>query len=47
MNQNTGMTQTLTQLSAARKPRPGPAGPPKNSVTAIADMVMRFMNSAR
>ena len=25
----------------------GPSGPPKNSVTMTADMVMVFMNSAR
>ena len=47
MNQNTGMIQTLTKLSAARKPSAGPDGPPRNSVTAIADIVMTFMNSAR
>ena len=28
-------------------PSAGPDGPPKKSVTAIADIVMRFMNSAR
>ena len=27
--------------------KPGPSGPPKNSVTMTADMVMTFMNSAR
>ena len=47
MNQNTGMTQTLIQPSASRKPSAGPDGPPRKSVTAIADIVMRFMNSAR
>ena len=47
MNQNTGITHALNQPFAARKPRAGPDGPPKKSVTAIADIVMRFMNSAR
>ena len=47
MNQKTGMTQALNQPLAGRKPRPGPLGPPKNSVTAIAHIVMTFMNSAR
>ena len=41
------MSQTLTTPSAGRNPRLGPDGPPRNSVTAIADIVMRFMNSAR
>ena len=30
-----------------RKWKPGPSGPPKNSVTMIADIVIMFMNSAR
>ena len=47
MNQNTGMTHALNQPLASRKPSAGPDGPPKKSVTAIADIVMRFMNSAR
>ena len=47
MNQNTGMSQTLTKLSLPRNPSPGPDGPPRNSVTATADIVMTFMNSAR
>src|SRR3954452_17206353 len=42
-----GNTQMLIQLSAEMKPRTGPDGPPRNNVTAIAHMVMRFMNSAR
>src|SRR3954447_13133398 len=42
-----GNTQMLIQLSAEMKPRAGPDGPPRNNVTAIAHMVMRFMNSAR
>ena len=29
------------------EPELGPDGPPRNSVTAIADIVMTFMNSAR
>ena len=29
------------------RPGAGPAGPPRNSVTMIADMVIEFMNSAR
>ena len=41
------MIQTLTVPVAGRNPRLGPDGPPRNSVTAIADIVMRFMNSAR
>ena len=41
------MIHTFTMLSLARKPRLGPDGPPRNSVTAIADIVMTFMNSAR
>src|SRR3954447_15927174 len=46
-NQKTGMNQTLTVPFAGRKPRAGPDGPPRKRGTAIADMVMRFMNSAR
>src|SRR3954470_17604380 len=46
-NQNTGISQTFTVLSALRNPRFGPDGPPRNSVTATVDIVMTFMNSAR
>ncbi|CAB4769213.1 unannotated protein [freshwater metagenome] len=46
-NQNTGMSQVLTGPVAERNPRLGPAGPPRKSVTAIADIVIKFMNSAR
>src|SRR6516164_9826394 len=46
-NQNVGMTHVLTQLSALNGPITGPDGPPRNSVTATADIVMTFMNSAR
>src|SRR4051794_5177235 len=46
-NQKTGMTQTLTKPVAGRNPRAGPDGPPRKSVTAIADIVITFMNSAR
>src|SRR3954447_15809527 len=42
-----GNTQMLIQLSAEMNPSAGPDGPPRNNVTAIAHMVMRFMNSAR
>ena len=41
------MIQTLTVPCAGRNPSAGPDGPPRNSVTAIADIVIRFMNSAR
>src|SRR4051794_30666753 len=47
VNQNTGMNHVLIGLSASRKPSNGPDGPPRNKVTAIADMVITFMNSAR
>ena len=47
MNQNIGTIHTLTQPLWLRNPRLGPEGPPRNSVTAIADIVMTFMNSAR
>src|SRR3954452_7123338 len=47
MNQNRGRTQVLTKLSAARNPNAGPDGPPRNKNTAIADIVITFMNSAR
>ena len=47
MNQKTGMTHTLIEPFAARKPSLGPDGPPKNNVTAIALIVITFMNSAR
>src|SRR3954468_19251923 len=44
-NQNTGTSHVLTNPLLV--PMPGPDGPPRNSVTAIADIVMTFMNSAR
>src|SRR3954471_23203598 len=44
-NQNTGTSHVLTKPLLV--PMPGPDGPPRNSVTAIADIVMTFMNSAR
>ena len=47
MNQKIGITQALNQPSAARNPSAGPLGPPKKSVTAIAHIVITFMNSAR
>ena len=47
MNQSTGMTQTLIVLVASRNPSFGPEGPPRNNVTAIALIVITFMNSAR
>ena len=47
MNQNSGMTHVLTKLSAGRRPINGPDGPPRNKNTAMADIVMTFMNSAR
>src|SRR5690242_20512187 len=47
MNQNTGITQSLIVPVASRKPSCGPDGPPRNNVTAIALIVMTFMNSAR
>src|ERR1700722_3950896 len=33
--------------SQGKKWKPGPSGPPKKSVTKIADQVIVFMNSAR
>ncbi len=47
VNQNIGISHTFTVLSFPRKPSDGPDGPPRNSVVAIADIVMTFMNSAR
>src|SRR3954466_14192363 len=47
MNQNTGMSHTLTVPVDERNPSAGPDGPPRNRVTATADIVIRFMNSAR
>src|SRR3954468_20115095 len=44
-NQNTGTSHVLTKPLLV--PRLGPDGPPRKSVTAIADIVMTFMNSAR
>ena len=35
------------QTQATRSTRIGPSGPPRKRVTAIADMVITFMNSAR
>src|SRR6476620_4682427 len=47
MNQTIGITHTLIVPERDKKPRLGPDGPPRKSVTATADIVMRFMNSAR
>src|SRR6476469_4717758 len=47
MNQTIGITHTLIVPERDRKPRLGPDGPPRNSVTATADIVIKFMNSAR
>src|SRR5664279_2979822 len=47
MNHTTGMSHTLIVPDFDRKPSAGPEGPPRKSVTAIADIVIRFMNSAR
>src|SRR3954453_14402958 len=47
VNQKIGMTHVFTKPEAERKPSDGPEGPPRNSVAAIADIVMTFMNSAR
>src|SRR6478609_10919479 len=41
------MIHTFTVPCAGRNPSDGPDGPPRKSVTAIADIVMTFMNSAR
>src|SRR6478736_4228898 len=41
------MSHTLIVPLLERNPSDGPDGPPRNSVTATADIVMRFMNSAR
>src|SRR3954453_20268463 len=46
-NHMIGMIHVFTTPSAENAPIPGPDGPPRNSVTAIADIVMTFMNSAR
>src|SRR5215831_6907828 len=45
VNQKIGITHVFTNVSPV--PMPGPDGPPRKSVTAIADMVITFMNSAR
>ncbi len=42
-NQTTGMSQRSTAVVG----RHGPVGPPRNSVTMIADMLIRPMYSAR
>src|ERR1700686_1059938 len=47
VNHTTGINHTFTTFPAAKKPRPGPDGPPRNNVAAIADIVITFMNSAR
>src|SRR6478736_3095220 len=47
VNQKIGISHTLTNPVLGRNPRDGPDGPPRKSVTAIADIVMTFMNSAR
>src|SRR6516165_7726220 len=46
-NQKIGITQLLSGFVDDKKPNKGPDGPPRNSITAIADIVMTFMNSAR
>src|SRR5215831_19779474 len=45
VNQKIGITHVFTNVSPV--PMPGPDGPPRNSSTAIADIVITFMNSAR
>src|SRR5690349_17829026 len=45
VNQKIGTSQVLRKFCDV--PMSGPEGPPRNSVTAIADIVMTFMNSAR
>src|SRR3954447_16053691 len=49
MNQTMGMIHTLSVPSAPNFEghSSGPLGPPRNSVTVTADIVMMFMNSAR
>ena len=47
MNQTIGINHTFSTLFVARKPSLGPDGPPRNSVVAMADIVITFMNSAR
>ena len=47
VNQKIGISHTFTKPLLERKPSDGPDGPPRNSVAAIADIVMTFMNSAR
>ena len=41
------MLPPLNHAFAGRNPSAGPFGPPKKSVTAIAHIVITFMNSAR
>src|SRR5215470_15005066 len=45
VNQKTGITHVFRNVSPV--PMLGPEGPPRNNVTAIADIVITFMNSAR
>src|SRR5262245_24380271 len=47
VNQKIGINHVLRKLEEETKPSSGPDGPPRNNVTAIADIVMTFMNSAR
>src|SRR5450631_2235062 len=47
MNQTTGISHTLIVPVRERKPSDGPEGPPRKRVTATADIVITFMNSAR
>src|SRR3954469_22111551 len=47
VNQKTGISHTFTNPLLERNPSDGPDGPPRKSVTAIADIVITVMNSAR
>src|SRR5436190_8432282 len=47
VNQKIGISHTFTNPLLERNPSDGPDGPPRKSVTAIADIVITFMNSAR
>src|SRR6266550_2349490 len=47
VNQKMGINHTFTKPVLERKPSDGPDGPPRNNVTATAEIVMTFMNSAR
>src|SRR2546429_8294691 len=47
VNKKMGTTPTFTKRVRERNRSDGPDGPPRNNVTATADIVMTFMNSAR